>query len=236
MKIRIVYCEESREDGFYRGDGLSLLVDDRILFDTGDDPEKLRGNLSRLGIDTGRLEYVVISHDHNDHTGGLEAVLSENNSVTVYGCPGFSIGLKEMIESYGAKYVMLNSFAKISKNIYSTGEMKGFYKSCFISEQGLVLSTAKGVVLLTGCAHPGILRITEAVRLHLPVDLHMVMGGFHLRAADEATLKDVAKNLKKMHINKVGALHCSGDNCKKILKDIYGTDFIDVKTGDTVQV
>ena len=67
--------------------GFSALVEHdgkRILFDTGNNAEILERNVKNLGVDLTKLDFVVISHRHADHTTGLRYVLKVNPSVTVY--------------------------------------------------------------------------------------------------------------------------------------------------------
>lgn len=70
-----------------RGWGYSALIEyggRRILFDTGSRGADFAHNVSALGVDLKKLDFVVVSHRHNDHTGGLSHVLRENPDVTVY--------------------------------------------------------------------------------------------------------------------------------------------------------
>ena len=69
------------------GWGYSILVEHggrRILFDTGGASADFAYNASALGIDLTKLDFVVLSHRHNDHTAGLTHVLYENPAVTIY--------------------------------------------------------------------------------------------------------------------------------------------------------
>src|SRR3954447_25767568 len=70
-----------------RGWGYSLLVEyggPRILFDTGGKSADFAYNVSALGVDLKRLDFVVLTHRHNDHTAGLNHVLRENPAVVIY--------------------------------------------------------------------------------------------------------------------------------------------------------
>jgi 7,8-dihydropterin-6-yl-methyl-4-(beta-D-ribofuranosyl)aminobenzene 5'-phosphate synthase len=67
----------------------------RILFDTGNNPEVLARNAKAKGLDLSRLDFVVMSHRHGDHMGGLGYVLSVNPKVTIY-------APKEAFGVYGA--------------------------------------------------------------------------------------------------------------------------------------
>ena len=72
--------------------GFSALVeygDRRILFDTGGDSSKLRGNLAVLQIDPATIQKIVLSHIHDDHVGGLDGLLATGITPTVYVPPSF---------------------------------------------------------------------------------------------------------------------------------------------------
>jgi 7,8-dihydropterin-6-yl-methyl-4-(beta-D-ribofuranosyl)aminobenzene 5'-phosphate synthase len=70
-----------------RGWGYSLFIEHagrRILFDTGGNDADFAANASALGVDLKKLDFVVLSHRHNDHTAGLNRVLAENPEVAIY--------------------------------------------------------------------------------------------------------------------------------------------------------
>jgi len=146
--------EASRE--LKSGWGFSCLIEteEKILFDTGDDGEKLIYNMKHLNVVPETIDKVVISHNHWDHTGGLKKFLELNNN---------------------AKVLQPKSFSKpteISPGIYSTGAL-----GTFIKEQSLVVNTEKGNLVITGCAHPGLAKIIDkATQLGR---IYGVLGGFH---------------------------------------------------------
>ena len=97
-KITVLYDAFGKEPGLQKDWGYSALVEvdgKRILFDTGDNPDILRANARALGVDLSRLDFVVMSHRHSDHMGGMEYVLKVNPNVKIY-------GPKENFGIYGA--------------------------------------------------------------------------------------------------------------------------------------
>jgi 7,8-dihydropterin-6-yl-methyl-4-(beta-D-ribofuranosyl)aminobenzene 5'-phosphate synthase len=73
--------------GLKRGWGYSAFIEHggrRILFDTGGNTKDFAANASALGVDLKKLDFVALSHRHNDHTAGLNHVLRENPAVTIY--------------------------------------------------------------------------------------------------------------------------------------------------------
>jgi 7,8-dihydropterin-6-yl-methyl-4-(beta-D-ribofuranosyl)aminobenzene 5'-phosphate synthase len=86
-RITILFDAFGKPSALKRGWGYSALIEyggRRILFDTGAKSADFAANASALGVDLKNLDFVVISHRHNDHTGGLNHVLSENPNVTIY--------------------------------------------------------------------------------------------------------------------------------------------------------
>jgi 7,8-dihydropterin-6-yl-methyl-4-(beta-D-ribofuranosyl)aminobenzene 5'-phosphate synthase len=74
-----------------------------ILFDTGTQPQILMHNVGVLGVDLKKVDQIVISHGHDDHTGGLTAVLEKNPNVTVFFPVSFPPEFGRRVESLKAK-------------------------------------------------------------------------------------------------------------------------------------
>ncbi|MCM8764787.1 MAG: MBL fold metallo-hydrolase [Candidatus Omnitrophica bacterium] len=233
MEIRILFDGEAVSKRLHIGWGLSILVNNRVLFDTGGKGPRLFHNIKLMGINLHDIESIVISHDHLDHTGGLQSVLQQMKKVIpVYICSGFSFETKEKIVSYGGDPVECKNFREISKDIYVTGEIPGIYKGNPMPEQVLVIKTVNYVSVITGCAHPGILKILEVVKKHFKEEeLFVVMGGFHLLDEGKRVIEHIVKEFKTIGVRKVGATHCSGEKAKKLFAAAYDKNFIEVKAG-----
>jgi len=173
MRLRIVYDNEAKE-GLESDWGFSCLIEaeKKILFDTGASGEILSRNTQRLGIRREEIEIIVLSHEHWDHIGGLSAVLHQNVAVYVPG--SFTRGTKKGIERKAAEILEVSGPADIVPGVHTTGEL-----GIGIKEQSLVLETkgGEGVVVLTGCAHPGLENILEAAKVF--GELYGAIGGFH---------------------------------------------------------
>ena len=155
MKITILY-DNNALPGFESGWGFSCLVDSnrRILFDTGDDGNKLVHNFDKANVNPKSVNKVVLSHNHWDHVDGLEGFRKFNSEAEIIHPNDFS----EPVE--------------ISAGIYTTGALGALPK-----EQSLIVKTEKGNIVITGCAHPGLERILRtAGRLGR---IYGVLGGFH---------------------------------------------------------
>lgn len=216
--------------------GFSCLVDKNLLFDTGESEKILLGNMQKLNISVKNISTVIISHDHYDHTGGLAGLLRENPKIKVYGLSKFSSSFKEKVKNSGAELIGENKFTQIMSNIYLTGEMATYYGNSSLSEQSLIIKTKLGLVIITGCSHPGIIKIIEEVKKNLPEPVYLVIGGFHLMDKDERMVEMIVKNFRKLGVSKVGPGHCTGNKAMEMFKREYKEDFIQIGAGKTIEV
>ena len=237
MEIKVLFDKLNVNEKFSAGWGFSVLVDDCILFDTGEKPSLLLKNMESMDADISGIRAVVISHDHWDHTGGLWKILSAREGLEVYGCPGFSSGFKSKVCKLKGKLIELDKVTEIAKGIYATGEIPGEYKGQYMPEQALVVRSDNGISVITGCAHPGIVEILGKVREAFgSEDIYLVFGGFHMTGKDKRTIDIIVEEFRKMGVKKVGPCHCSGDEAEGIFRDEYKDDFLQVKAGKVIEV
>jgi 7,8-dihydropterin-6-yl-methyl-4-(beta-D-ribofuranosyl)aminobenzene 5'-phosphate synthase len=213
--------------------GFAALIErgeQRLLFDTGGDGSVLLRNMSTLGIDPSLIEYIVLSHYHGDHTGGLDALLEMGAQPMVYILPSFPANLKNAARQ-NATPVEVEPGQPILEGILSTGEL-----GVRIPEQALIVRTTKGMVIITGCAHPGIVRMVDkAIRL-VGGPVYLVMGGFHLGDASEASITSILDELRAMGVQKVAPSHCTGDRAIDMFREEYEDDFIESGVGRVIVI
>jgi len=237
IKISIVtlYDNYLAAPGLKTGWGFSCLVKagkKNILFDTGADFETLFYNMERMGIDIKRVDSVFLSHVHGDHTGGLKGVLKKSENLTVYIPDSFPDSIRELIKSFGGEYVNVKEPAEISEEIFSTGELGDLIK-----EQSLILNSEKGLIIITGCAHPGILNTIEKAKEMFPEEkIYLVLGGFHLTGASDYRLNSIIDRFKELEVQKVAPCHCSGDRCRELFKKEYKENFIENGVGKIIEI
>ncbi len=232
MEVQILFNSAAVEDGFCTGWGLSFLVGGQVLFDTGENGAALMENIKRLDAPLSRVKGVVISHDHWDHTGGLWELLKHLSSRNVYGCPGFSEDFKENVKKAKAYLFDDAGPKKISENIYTSGEIKGLYKDQIISEQAMIIESDKGLTVLSGCAHPGILEIIRnVVKMFNDKKIYAVLGGFHLMNKHPRNVDGLVKKFKGLGIEKVGATHCCGAEAEECFRKVYKENFLSLNVG-----
>jgi 7,8-dihydropterin-6-yl-methyl-4-(beta-D-ribofuranosyl)aminobenzene 5'-phosphate synthase len=237
MKMLVVFDKETNDRNLHTGWGVSFLVGKHVLFDTGEDGKMLIENIKNLSVDINELKKVVISHDHYDHTGGLWQLLDMKKGLDVYACPDFSDGFKKKVKDMGSKVVENTRKALVDDGIFVTGEIAGEYAGRYIAEQALVVDSDKGISVITGCAHPGVLNILENVKAQFPgKPIYIVYGGFHMQSAGKKIICSVADKFKKLGVIKAGPTHCSGHEAEVIFSDEYKKDFLSAKVGDTLEL
>ena len=237
MRIKVLFNKEALHADLRTGWGVSFLIDDKILFDTGENGEWLLENMRLLKVDRDAIEAVVISHDHWDHWGGLWDLLERRKGMRVHICPGFGRGFKDKAGRLGAELVASEGPASIAPGVFTTGEVRGAYRALSIAEQAAALKTENGVSVLTGCAHPGVVAMVERAREHLAGEpLYLVGGGFHLMSSTRPSIEKVAGRFREMGVRKAGPTHCSGDAAEEVFRKAYGRDFVSLKVAEVLEV
>jgi len=202
-----------------------------ILFDTGGNGATLLSNMEKLKIKPEQVDIIFLSHNHSDHTGGLQDFLKKKHKVKVFLPQSFPFRFKKDIKYSGAQYIEIKEPIEICKDVFSTGEL-----GLSIKEQSLLIKTKKGLAVITGCAHPEIVEIITKIKKLLNEDIYLILGGFHLLNSSEKKIKKIAFEFEKLGVEKVAPCHCSGKFCQKIFEDVYKKDFIKLGVGGKVKV
>jgi len=232
--VTILYDNYEHGPGLQTDWGFSCLIEGlekTILFDTGADGGILLGNMSKLQVDPGQAEAIVLSHDHWDHTGGLAAFLGNNSQVTVFLHSSFGAPCRNSIAEANARYVEVSPGMEICKHAVSTGEL-----GTAIGEQALALDTASGLVVVTGCAHPGVVAMVRRAKELLDKEVHLVVGGFHMTGFSDTQISQVINGLQDLGVQEVAPCHCSGDHTRQLFASAYGENFIEGGVGKRIAI
>lgn len=250
-RVTILYDGFGKAPEMRKDWGYSALVEyggKRILFDTGNNPEIFAQNVKAAGVDLRKLDLVVISHRHLDHTAGLAHLLSVNPKVKIYapkevfGVFGSSLpskfyrrqdslpeemryfdGHPEDTLNFGtvwpkSKFVTVDAPLEVAPGVHLISLVSETVGTRELRELSMAIETPQGIVVVAGCSHPGIERIVEAAK-SIDQDVHMVFGGFHLPAATD---KDVARIAAALHdtyaVNRIAPGHCTGEPAFHLFK------------------
>lgn len=236
MKLRILADGSTKWQRAMNQWGLSILIDDDILFDTFGKPDYVLKQLEKIGADIDKIKHIVISHDDWDHIAGLWKILEANKDVTVYICPNFKPEIKARIRERGARFVEVKSSLNIRDNVYSSGELTGSRRNQDVPEQYLGIRTPKGFVIVTGCAHPGIIEIVKHAKTFFDPCVTTVIGGFHLKDNTAEENGRIVLQLKELGILRVIPLHCTGPLAQELFQKEYKKDCAVLGEGQSAEI
>jgi 7,8-dihydropterin-6-yl-methyl-4-(beta-D-ribofuranosyl)aminobenzene 5'-phosphate synthase len=233
IMLTVVYDNNRYEPQLRTDWGFSCLIrrgDVVILFDTGGSGDILLSNMSQLGLDAMEIDHVVLSHVHGDHTGGLDALLATGVQPVTWVPRSFPVTFKDRVRSM-TEIREVTGPVTIADGIHSTGEL-----GSSIMEQSLVVESDRGLVLITGCAHPGIVETAARVKELHPGPLYLILGGFHLGGKSQGELQQVAGQLRELGVQKLAPCHCTGTEATRLLAEEWGADFVTCGVGRVIQI
>ena len=234
LKLTIVFNNVPYNQRLETSWGFACVIEGlekNVLFDTGGNGRILLSNMKILDIDPAIIDLVVLSHFHGDHTNGLESVLQQNPEVAVYMPESFPDSFQASVGSLGADVIPVGGPLKIFDIVHTTGEM-----GSSIIEQSLIVDTSKGLVVITGCAHPGIVGIVRKAGQLLDKEIYLVIGGFHLNQMTAEQVRGIIREFKELGVRKVGATHCTGDQAIALFRQTWGDDYVESGCGAVIEL
>jgi len=231
VHVSIIYDNYQADQNLETDWGFACLVEyqgKQLLFDAGRKAELYKANTKLLGINPAEIPTLFISHEHGDHTAGMPWIIEVNPSVTCY-----------LPASYAEQLKAKGSLPPNSKGVHKPSHLYGpFYSTgddfAAFREQGLVIKTDNGGVLITGCGHPGAVEMVEVAEKELGIEIHTVIGGLHLMRKSEQELEQLAATLKEMGVKHICPTHCTGDKSIAFLKESFGEGYIAGGTGKEI--
>ena len=265
-QITILYDAFGKDSAMQKDWGYAALVEygeKRILFDSGNNPEVLAQNAKAKSIDLSKLDFVVMSHRHGDHMGGLAYLLKVNPKVTIYAPKeGFGVYGADLPSSFyrkdpslapeqryyggappdvmrfgsawpGANFQLVDKTVEIASGIHLISLISDKPGTLELHELSLAIKTPNGMVLVVGCSHPGIDKIVEAAS-RIDPRVHLIVGGFHLLVASDADIQKIVAALHDtFNVQYVAPGHCTGEPAFTALKKAFGDRYLFAGLGTT---
>lgn len=265
-QITVLYDAFGRDPAMQKDWGYAAFVESggkRILFDTGNNAQVLERNAKARDIDLSRLDFVVMSHRHGDHMGGMSYLLARNPKVQIYapkegfGVYGFDLpstfyrkdpSLAPEERYYGgtppdkmvfgtawpqANITLIDKTTAIAPGIHLIALASDKPGTLELRELSLALDTPDGMVLVLGCSHTGIDNIVKAAAAINPKIL-LVAGGFHLVVAKDPEIDAIAATLHDSYsVGYVAPGHCTGEPTFTALKKAFGNRYLYAGLGTT---
>ncbi len=265
MKFVSLIDNYTRKKGLTAEHGLSIYIEtenEGILFDTGQS-EALISNAVRLGVDLSKIDSVVLSHGHYDHTGGLMKVLEINPGAKVYFQKDALLKkYKNNGESIGIPFdplritnpVTVNMRTAIAENVSIISDIPIIYPDDihfrgFTTERGGVVSDdlfsdelflmieKDGYQhIITGCSHRGILNILSTAVRESSLPIGTVLGGFHMMGQDEYAVSAAIERMKEFGPRRIGVGHCTGIDGYAMMKNVFGESVFYNSTGTEIEI
>src|SRR4051794_7294504 len=227
-QITVLYDAFGRDPALQKDWGYAAFMEvggKRILFDTGNNAEVLAKNAAAKNIDLAKLDFVVMSHRHGDHMGGMAYLLSVNPKVKIYAPKeGFGVYGADLPSTFyrkdaslppeqryydgappetmrfgtawpGADFQLIDRTTQIAPGIHLISLVSDKPGTLELRELSLALDTPEGMVIVVGCSHPGIDKIVEAAAKINP-RINLVAGGFHLVVAKDDEIDKIVTVLR----------------------------------------
>lgn len=215
----------------------------KILFDTGHTNVYIR-NAQSMDIDLNTANYVVLSHYHWDHVGGLRFHQFEEQKNIVFHPELLTKLSEEESNKIKSDFNITESVEslELENDVFFLGRIprvckfeKGMYKDEAMNEDSAIaIKTKKGVVVISGCAHAGICNICEYAKKITGQNLYAVIGGFHLFENETEAVNETINYFKKEKPNYLYPMHCV--DFPTLVKFYTEFGITKLSAGDTIDI
>ena len=265
-QITVLYDAFGRDPTLQKDWGYAAFVEvggKRILFDTGNNAEVLAKNAAARNVDLSRLDFVVMSHRHGDHMGGMSYLLSVNPKVRIYAPKeGFGVygadlpsafyrkdeslpaeqryydGKPPDVMRFGtawprANITLVDKTTEIAPGLHLISLVSDKPGTLELRELSLAIETSNGLVIVVGCSHPGIDNIVKAAAAIQP-KIQFIVGGFHLVVAKDPEIDAIATTLRDTYkVAYIAPGHCTGEPTFTALRKAFGERYLYAGLGST---
>jgi 7,8-dihydropterin-6-yl-methyl-4-(beta-D-ribofuranosyl)aminobenzene 5'-phosphate synthase len=235
LRIVITFNNCSSDTNLIAGPGFSAWIEFKervIVFDTGCDYLTLQENMTKLNLDFMKVTDIFISHNHWDHIYGIPGVAGVKNFQVNTFIPKSSVDA--VIQQVPRLiYKEVDEFKELYPGIWSTGEMSCRFLNTTITEQIIILETDEGLIVITGCSHPGIETVINLVNVKFPgKTIKLLLGGFHLEKKTKEEIKLISDYLKESGVKAIAPSHCTGETAIEYFKNNWGVNYVQMFLGD----
>ncbi len=226
LEIRVIYDNTSARSGVKEDWGYSAVVTfrgRRLLFDSGTKPELFLENLAKLQVAPQSIEKAMISHEHVDHRNGIYLLWPLHKSLPVHFLESFEKPAWQAAEQIGMKPVAVTGPQELLPGMWTSGTIEGNP-----NEQSLSIETSKGLVMMVGCSHPGIVKMVKTVEAQRRREsIRLLIGGFHMYQQDRERILGQIAELRGLKVGGIRPAHCTGELAHGLFKaewkESYGT-------------
>lgn len=245
MKLKVIMDNLTYDRNLVAEHGLSYYLEDdnlKILFDTGQS-NKFIANAEQMGINLKECDYLLLSHGHYDHSGGIMDFFELNSKAKLL-CKKETffkkyskstgtlreIGMNLDYEKYKERIIWVEDRHKLGDNIeiitsvFREKEANGIFfiekdkelqNDYFEDELFIII---KNKVIVSACSHKGVVEISEEGIKRKGIDTFV--GGMHLSKEKADKVVALAKNLKSLGIKRIITGHCTGVDSYALIKTI----------------
>lgn len=253
IKITTVVEDTSPKRLFKGEHGLSFWIEvdnKNILFDTGQSGEVLLENLKRLKLNIKSLDASVLSHPHDDHSGGIQSISTKINDLPFY-CVSDVFDAyvpdRKRLKKILSDVQHINKDTEILPGVWIPRERNTVNTKYKTKEINLVINLKrKGLVVIVGCSHHGLTNIVNNAKslFSNKIPIHALIGGFHLKDSPDKEITNIVNKLAKENIKIIAPNHCTGNKAIQIMNNvlpkqmetIINTDTATFHTGMTLKL